>query len=189
VKALATLALLTAGCAVRTGTADYYLGPMLHRTAARCGETQVSQVLHIGALAEIGRQTGVAFGVVERVAVTPAQAEERECGNADATAPGGTVPRAQTDRWSFSPFFLRVPRRGEPRLVRRGITGAQLAVGPESTAVSLGGVFTTFVYPPDDAFGSVRFDAARPMETRLMVWTVRDDAPVPESSILEETQR
>jgi hypothetical protein len=188
-KALTLMVLACAGCALRTAAADYYVGPLLHRTVARCGETQVSQVVHVGALAEVGRQTGISIGLVDRIAVTPAPPDDAACDPSEPEALVAVPPDPAPGAWSFSPLYLRVPRRGEPRLVRRALTGAQLAAGPESTALSLGAVFTTLMHPPDDAFAAVRFDASRPMESRFTVWTVSEDAPIPETTILEEFQR
>jgi hypothetical protein len=189
VRHLLVLALAGAGCAIRTSGADHYVGPLFHRTTAACGSTYVSEVLHVGPLAEVGRQTGVSVGIVERVAVTPAPGSDAPCDDRAGKPLLGVPPSPQPGRWAFSPFYLRVARRGEPRLVRRSLSGAQLAVGAETMALSLGAVFTTLVSPPDDAVCAIRFDASRPMETRFTVWTVRPDGSIPEAAIFEEVQQ
>lgn len=171
-----SIALLAAsGCAVRTARHDYYLGPVLHRHVTVCERgADVSQVLSIGPLGEVGRQSGLALGVVDRVAVVPHEPAGPAC------TPSGEP------RWRFSPFYLHVAHRDEPRLVRRMLVGAQATAGSETTALSIGGVATTVIRPPDDAVVRLRFDARQPMHTHFSVWTVRPGTALPESEILEE---
>jgi hypothetical protein len=186
---VAPLAFVT-GCAVRTPWVDHYLGPVLYRSLAPCRDgAELSQVVAAGALAEVGRQAGLSLGVVDRVAVVPREAGDGSCGGDRSRAVLGVPADPAPRRWAFSPFYLRVQRTGEVRLSHRVLTGMQAVVGPEATALSLGGVAATLVRPPTDAFCAIRFDASRPMETRFTVWTVGSGASVPEQEILEEVTR
>jgi hypothetical protein len=178
-RSVAALALLLAsGCAIRAARSDRYIGPVFHRSVTVCDRgADVSEVLSVGVLAEVGRQSGVALGVADRVAVVPHD-----------DVPGQCMPSGGS-HWSFSPLWLSIEHRDQPRLVRRTLAGAQAAVGVETTALSIGGVSTMLIHPPPDAFSVIRFDGRRPMQTHFTVWTVRPGTEVPEAAILEEVTR
>src|SRR6266478_2642247 len=69
------LLLLASSCAIRSATADHYVGPVLYRRGTPCRDgADVTEVVQVGGAAETGREWGVSLGVIERVAATPRDA-------------------------------------------------------------------------------------------------------------------
>jgi len=168
-------------CAIRTSTADHYLGPVFYRRGEPCRDgAEVTEVVQVGAAAEAGRQWGLSLGYLARVAAVPRDGH--------APCPASQAASDDRRRWHFSPLYTRFDDREAPRFVHRSVVGTQAVAGPESSALSLGAVSATLFTPPPDAFCSFRYDASDPTGMRFTVWTVRPGEPVPEDEILKEVQ-
>jgi hypothetical protein len=173
---------VASSCAIRTSSAEHYVGPILYRRGTPCRDgADVLQVVQLGGAGEAGRQWGVSLGLVERVSATPR----------DGMQGCAAEPRADGERrrWHFSPLYTRFEHSEVPRFVHRSIIGTQAVAGVESTAVSLGIVSATLLLPPPDAFCSFHYDGSDPTGMRFTVWTVRPDTDVPEEDILKEVER
>jgi len=150
------------GCAFRTTTAEYYLGPTVLRARNACCEAaQVSEVIQFGVVGEAGTQWGLALGFTDRVAAVAVDGGGDACGESGAasrwsspfTIPGELLP----GRWR-SPLYVRSERRSGPRFVRRLLWGAQLTAGPDANALSVGAVAGTLWTLPDDAVCVLQYD-------------------------------
>lgn len=167
--------LLLAGCAVRMGEVEHYVGPVLFRFRAPDATVgAVNQVVRLGLSAEVGRQWGVAAGVVDRVAVVAGPATAgREPG---PVTPHWRMPLSflrppTAGEWNLSLLYLRVEGTPKAILVMRRMYGVEMTAGTETNAASIGWTACTLVEPPDDAFSVVRFDSRRPMETVAVTWS------------------
>jgi hypothetical protein len=179
------------GCAFRTATAEYYLGPTVLRVRDACREaTQVSEVIQSGVVGEAGTQWGLALGFTDRVAAVAVDGGGDACGQSGAasrwsspfTIPGELLP----GRWRFSPLYVRSERRSGPRFVRRLLWGAQITAGPDANALSVGAVAGTLWMLPDDAVCVLQYDDRDPMATRFSVRSVKPGEALP---ALEEEGR
>lgn len=168
--------LLLAGCAVRMGEVEHYVGPVLFRFRAPDATVgAVNQVVRLGLSAEVGRQWGVAAGVVDRVAVVAASPATAN-GEPGVVTPHWRMPLSflrppAAGEWNLSLLYLRVEGMPRAMLVMRRMYGVETTMGTETNAASIGWTARTLVEPPDDAFSVVRFDSRRPMETVAVTWS------------------
>lgn len=138
------------------------------------GGSATSQIVAVGLFGEVGRQWGLSFGVVDRIAVSPtymngANPDSTQAGPHWSMAGGARGPLIPL-RWHFSPFYLRVEDPGLPVLVARRLYGVQIAAGPEARAASLGVVSLVRVDVPDDAISLIDYNSEMPMAARVRVW-------------------
>ena len=173
-------ALLLAGCAVRMGGAEHYVGPVLFRFRPP-DETvgAVTQVIRLGISGEAGSQWGLAAGAVDRVAVVAQSAD----GLAPGMRPRWTTPLSflsppAPGAWNVSLLYLRVDGMPRPTFVVRRTYGAEMTAGAEINALSIGWTARTRAEPPDHSFSVLRFDSRRPMDTVSVTWA--EDAPPPD---------
>jgi hypothetical protein len=177
----ALLSLLLAAvpaCAVRTATGEHYLGPTLFRSGTSCrGATQVSEVVQLGVVGEAGSQWGLVLGLAHRFAAAPVgapaggTADPAPRGRSPVVVPAGGVSRA----WAFSPIYLRIAREPGPRFVKRALAGAQVTVGAEANAASIGVVSRTFWTLADDARCALDYDHRDPMATCFTVHAMEEE--------------
>ena len=174
---LASAALLLAGCAVRMGDVEHYVGPVLFRFRPPDQTVgAVTQVVRLGVSGEAGRQWGVAAGVVDRLAVVARSADEA----APAPRPRWTTPLSflsppSPGAWNVSLLYLRVEGMRRPTLVVRRTYGAEVTAGAETSALSIGWTARTRAEPPDHSFSVLRFDSRRPMDAVSVTWA--EDSP------------
>lgn len=184
---LVSAALVLAGCAVRMGDVEHYVGPVLFRFRPP-DETvgAVTQVIRLGVSGEAGSQWGVAAGVVDRVAVVAQSAD----GSAPAMRPRWTTPLSLLSPpspgvWNVSLLYLRVDGMPRPTFVVRRMYGAEMTAGAETNALSIGWTARTRVEPPDHSFSVLRYDSRRPMDTVSVTWAA-DSPPDPAMWISNE---
>jgi len=190
-QAVIVLALLTSGCTWRTGTVEHYLGPVFFRyNEPPEANAHVSQVMRIGVWAEAGTQGGLSVGLSQRIAVSPRLFDSGESGAPMAPVrwcmPLSPIPNPAPLRWHFSLLYLRVEGVSEPRFVNRMTYGAEVVVGKEANAFSVGATSRTWVKPPENALSLLRFDSSRPMVTLFWVWLHTPGRDLPLSTILKE---
>ena len=188
------VALLSSGCAWRMGNVEHYIGPVLFRyVGPPSGKAYVSQVIRYGISAEAGSEWGVSVGVSERIAVAPLPLPDGEA-RPPAPAPRWSTPLSllrapAANNWNLSVIYLRVEGLPRPHLVSRTIYGAEILVGSEVNALSVGAVWRTLFTPPENAFSMVHFDTSRPLEARAWVWFDAPERSVPISELLKEIER
>lgn len=183
--------LATGGCAWRSATAEYYLGPVLFRYGPPVDDRPAtSEVMVIGLLGEGGQQWGLSFGVVERTTIAPRYVDGMTARDpADAprwSTPLSPLPPPVPGRWNLSLLYLRVDGLGPPALVTRRLHGLQLLAGQETNAASLGMVSSTRVDVPDNVVAFIDYDARSPMSARFSVWRTEVDEALPLTEILKE---
>jgi hypothetical protein len=176
------------GCAIRMGESEHFVGPMAFRYGASEGaRAEVVEVLRFGLAADAGEQWGVALGVVNRVAVMPHAPDHGAGYRWTLPLQTGEVPTRGP--WHMSWLYARLDGVRPAHLVRRVVYGAEATTGPEARALSLGVTSRLLIHAPSDAVSLVRFNARFPLASRIIVWLVRDDDPLPTAEILEEVQR
>jgi hypothetical protein len=191
VAGLLAIASLSTNCALRTHSAEYYIGPALFRYGEPGGNSgTILQTRHIGIIAEIGDPWGVSFGFVDRIAASPAKAEldsttpssDRRLWSSVASIPGPLRAGA----WRFSPFFIRAEGLERPIFLVRTVLGAQAIGGREGYAVSVGFVRTSLLEPPPDAICALSYNGRDPMKTWFKTWHTTVDQTVALPRILED---
>lgn len=187
---LVAIALGAAGCAIRMGEGDHYVGPIWFRyNAPPEGRAYITQVRAVGVLSEIGTPSGLTIGAVDRIAVAPVGASCTGGNDRPRTwrwtrpgLPGALVP----GEWHFSPFYLRGEDVPEPCFTRRVVYGATAVAGGELAALSVGVTSRTYTRPPPDAVTALDFTSNHPLDTRFVVWRVAPGEALPVSTIREE---
>jgi hypothetical protein len=187
----AFLVVAPGGCAWRSGGVEHYLGPVLFRyNEPRADTAATHQVIAVGALAEGGSQWGLSLGVVQRTTVSPRFIGSTESAPSTRpvswSSPFGALGQAEPGRWQLSLFYLRLTAAETAGLVARRLYGAQVVVGRELNAASIGMTAVTRVHMPDDALVLVDYDARAPMSAVFSVWPVGREQELPLSNVLEE---
>ena len=170
------LAMLASACSWRSGGVEHYVGPVLFRySAPPKGHAYVGQVIRLGIAAEAGTDWGIAVGAAERIAVLPVAFKEGQTKPKDELfrwlTPLNPVTSPSADDWHFSLIYLRVERPPSGFFISRSIYGAELVVGKETNAISMGAVSRNGFVPVADAFSMLHFESHRPMEARAKVWS------------------
>jgi hypothetical protein len=180
-------AVLLAGCAWRSASAEHYLGPVFfrYRDAGAAGP-EISQIVAVGVLGEAGRQWGLSIGVIERTVVSPLDKTETPTATRNPGRYSLFTGVTRPGHWGLSPLYYRVQTARPPGLVVRRLHGLQLGAGPEVRGVSLGMVSLARLDAPDNAIAVVRYDARAPMNARFSLWRPRLDDELPLTEILEE---
>lgn len=180
-------------CVWRGVDAEHYIGPVLFRYVTPSnGNAYVSQVVRFGVAAEAGTSWGIALGMSERIAVTPQFAPT---GKKDQRArhnrwlmPLSFSQTPTSGEWNFSLLYLRVEREPGIFFISRTTHGAEIVVGEEATAFSLGTVSRTLFTPPDNAISKLHFERARPLKSLAKVWLeVPEHGDLPSDLIKEKT--
>jgi hypothetical protein len=177
---LVSAALLLAGCAVRMGDVEHYVGPVLFRFRPPDEAVgAVTQIIRLGVSGEAGSQWGVAAGVVDSVAVVARSVD----GPTPAVRPRWTTPLSVVSppsprAWNVSLLYLRVDGMPRPTLVVRRTYGVEMTAGAETNALSIGWTARSRLEPPDHSFSVLRFDSRRPMDTVSVIWAA-DSPPDP----------
>jgi hypothetical protein len=140
-------------------------------------EARIIDVFRFGLLLEGGDQWGVAVGGGRRIAAAPVDACEE---------PGSTAPIRSSasfaiagERWTFSPFYLRIENAPPATFVSRTTYGVELTAGPELTALSVGLAARTLLTPPGDSLSRFVYDSSRPLATRFVACRAVPDRPLP----------
>jgi hypothetical protein len=185
------LTLYLGGCSWQSDNAEHFIGPMLFRySAPPIGKAYVGQVIRFGISAEAGINWGLSIGLLDRVAVTPLVSTPGKTVQAQSipqwVMPLGHSRTPEAGRWNFCLVYCRVERKAGIFFISRTIHGAEMVVGGEANAFSIGIVSRTLFTPPDDAIAKLHYERARPLESQAMVWfdiPERGDLP---SGLLKE---
>jgi hypothetical protein len=181
------LLLLSSGCVIRTESQEHFLGPVWYRfSGPPVTEANISQMKHFGLLLEAVSQWGLAIGFSERTAISPAGSGEGEMRHPIWSQPFSLTSSPESGRWGFSLLYLRGEAVPKPVFVSRTTYGASVAVGSETSAVTLGAGNRTILRPPAGHLLSFSFDRRQPLKSRMVLlptgagWTA--------SRILEEVE-
>jgi hypothetical protein len=164
--------LLASGCAWRAGGVEHYVGPVAFRyRPADEARGSVSQVVRLGVALEGGAQWGVATGMIDRLACAPTtHGDDPDHGAPRWVLPLSPLGPPTPGRWNVSLLYLRVEAMPAPLLVVRRMLGAEITLGGEANAASLGWTSRALVQPPPDALSLVRYDSRRPLDTVVAAW-------------------
>jgi hypothetical protein len=139
-------------------------------------EARITDFLRFGLLLEGGEQWGVAVGSTRRIAAAPLDA----CDESGSMPIRSSAPLAIAgERWTFSPFYLRIENAPPAVFVSRTTYGVELTAGPELTAVSVGLTARTLLTPPPDSLSRFVYDSSRPLATRFVTCRAVPDQPLP----------
>jgi len=165
---------LTTGCAWRSGGVEHYIGPVSFRyVSPPSGKAYVGQVVRWGLSTEGGSSWGISVGMSERIGVAPLSSSKIK---SKSRLPRWSMPLSlvQTpaeNQWHWSLFYLRVEDMPPPVFFSRSVCGLEAVMGQEVTTFSIGLAHRTLSTPPEQAFSTLHFETARPMETRAKVWS------------------
>lgn len=179
------LTLLLSACVLKTRDTEHYLGPVMFRYAAPPkGNAYVGQVVRLGLSTEVGRSWGVSLGMSERIAVTPlvssAEKKNQIINHSRWLMPLSFFQTPTAGEWNFSLLYLRVEREPGIFFISRTIYGAEIVVGEEANAFSVGTVSRTIFTPPDNAISKLHYERDRPLKALAKVWfnvAERNDLP------------
>lgn len=163
------LVLPLSGCVIRAGSQEHFLGPVWYRfSGPPATEANISQVKHFGLVLEAGNQWGLAVGVSERTAISPAGSGEKEMRHPTWSKPLSLTSGPEPGRWEFSLIYLRGEAAAQPVFVSRTTYGASVALGSETSAVTVGAGNRTILRPPAGHLLSFRFDRRQPLKSRMV---------------------
>lgn len=170
VSLASALSSLSGGCAWRSGGVEHYLGPVSFRhVSPPTGRAYVSQVVRWGLSTEGGSSWGISVGMSERISVAPVASAEKT-GLATRrprwTSPLSAAGMPAENEWHLSLLYLRVEDVPPPMLVSRTVFGAEAVAGQEVSAFTVGLATRTLSMAPANAFSTLHFESARPMEAR-----------------------
>jgi hypothetical protein len=143
-----------AGCVWHGARADIIYGPAFVKNGGLNGN--LVQAIQFPVVLEGGGQWGITAGVLQRQTMSAAYEI-----NQPASGSG-------QDRWCFR-WFYRVPQGHRPEFVRRVFDGAQLQIGGEATAFSVGAGDKTTLHYSDNHLYQLKFDSARPSQASLLL--------------------
>jgi len=90
-------------------------------------------------------------------------------------------------QWNLSLLYLRVDREPRAFFLSRTIYGAEILLGEETNALTVGAARRTRHTPPDNAFLMLHFESSRPMDARAKFWfDVPETGAVPGAAPREE---
>lgn len=180
-------------CVWRTDDAEHYIGPVLFRYAAPpIGKAYVGQMVRLGLSAEAGTSWGLALGVSERIAVAPLVAATSKNDQPPShnrwRVPLSFSQTPTAGEWNFSLLYLHVEREPGSFFISRTIHGAEIVLGEEANAFSIGIVSRTLFTPPDNTISKLHYERARPLESQAKVWLdVPEHGDLPSDLIKEIT--